>query len=359
MTAIIITNLGVMEGISNAVAKLQSGASPLDIIEAGIRPNEADPELQTVGYGSSPNMLGELELDAAIMDGDTLQVGAIGALKGYKHPITIARAVMERLPHTMLVGEGAAMFAHEIGAEKIPLPPETAQESYRSWLRDAYTRAKLKEAEIKATGLKKTELKETGLEEARLKKNSPAEIGKTGICLSEAEIRQLQLPQAALAWPTPCTPEEKDTIIYLVRDSQGRIAAGTSTSGWPYKYPGRLGDSPIIGAGLYADSAYGACACTNTGEMTMRASTARSVVLYMKKGASVSEACHEAVEDLRRLKGGYIGSVCIYAIDRDGQHSVVRTTTTQYEYWMWRGAEITTEEMLLDEIPLTTDPWRY
>lgn len=342
MTAIIITNKGVIAGISSAVAKLKSGpASPLDILEAGIRPNEADPELCMVGYGAAPNMLGELELDAAIMDGETLQIGAIGALQGYKHPISIARAVLERLPHTMLVGAGAAMFAQEIGAEQLPPPTEEAIKAYRSWLGDALNQLGLSEDETRAAF------------EAYSKQ--PGQI---------SEVEKIQhpiLPQASVAWPTPATPEEKDTIIFLVRDSQGRIAAGTSTSGWPYKYPGRLGDSPIIGAGLYADSAYGACACTNTGEMTMRASTARSVVLYMKKGASVAEACHEAVEDLRRLKGGYLDSVCIYAIDRDGQHAVLRTTPTPYEYWMWddKSDAIKTMQMELDEIKSACAAWRY
>ncbi len=100
-------------------------------------------------------------------------------------------------------------------------------------------------------------------------------------------------------------------------------ASGTSTSGWGWKYPGRLGDSPIIGAGSYADTRYGAAACTGAGEMTIRCCTARSIVLYMKQGASVADAVGEAVEDMRALKGGLISRVTVHAIDAKGNHKVV------------------------------------
>ena len=98
----------------------------------------------------------------------------------------------------------------------------------------------------------------------------------------------------------------RDTTVFLAVDRQGNAASGTSTSGWGWKYPGRLGDSPLIGAGSYADSRYGACACTGAGEMAIRAGTARAVVAYMKMGRSVADAVAEAVEDMRALKGGII-----------------------------------------------------
>ena len=111
--------------------------------------------------------------------------------------------------------------------------------------------------------------------------------------------------------------------MFLAHDSAGNICSGTSTSGWGWKYPGRLGDSPIIGAGSYADTRYGAAACTGAGEMTIRCCTARSIVLYMKAGASVGDAVLEAAEDMRALKGGLISRVTIHAIDRKGNHKVV------------------------------------
>jgi L-asparaginase len=124
--------------------------------------------------------------------------------------------------------------------------------------------------------------------------------------------------------------------VYLGFDAQGTIATATSTSGWAWKYPGRLGDSPIIGAGSYADSAHGACACTHTGEMTIRAGTARAVVLYLKMGLPLEKAVDEAVADLGRLKGGQLAGVVIHAIDRQGQHRVVAVNCPdEIAYWIW------------------------
>lgn len=279
--------------------RLRRGGELLDAVESGIKPVEGDPSIAHVGLGGAPNMLGELETDAAVMDGDTLNVGAVGALKGYASAVWVARQVMEVLPHTMIVGEGAARFAEERGAKKQKELPDEVVAKHREWL------------------------------EKNLSK--------------EVLAKWPDVPLAEYTWPKSDADSEKDTCIYLVRNENGQIAGGASTSGWDYKYPGRLGDSPIIGAGLYVDSEHGACACCNTGEMTMRAGTARSVITYMKMGASGEEACHEAIRDLRRLKGGYIGSVVIYAIDREGNPSVV-TTRKKDTFWIWTGESDKIEE---------------
>jgi len=146
-----------------------------------------------------------------------------------------------------------------------------------------------------------------------------------------------QVPLAEHAWESTRPATNHGTTICLVRDAQGDIAAGVSSSGWAYKYPGRVGDSAVVGAGLYADARHGACGCTHTGEMTIRAGTARTVILYMKRGASVQEACHEAVADLRDLRGGLLGPVAIHAIDRHGQPYVVTTHPAGEEtpYCLW------------------------
>jgi L-asparaginase len=129
-----------------------------------------------------------------------------------------------------------------------------------------------------------------------------------------------------------------DTTVFLALDATGNICSGTSTSGWGWKYPGRLGDSPIVGAGSYADTRYGAAACTGAGEMTIRCCTARSIVLYMKAGASVAEAVYAAAEDMRELKGGLISRVTIHAIDRNGDHKVVAVNGSRdNKYWIWEG----------------------
>jgi len=142
-----------------------------------------------------------------------------------------------------------------------------------------------------------------------------------------------------LAWESSRDKTAGGTVVYLCLDREGNIAAGTSTSGWAQCYPGRLGDSPVIGAGLYADKRYGACGCTHVGEMTIRACTARSVVQYMKAGAGVREACLEAVRDLRALKGGYLGPVIIHAIDHHGESCVVSTgpVVKGLDYFQWSG----------------------
>ncbi len=275
-----------------AVQAMQQARPALDVIEIGIRLVELDPHVRSVGVGGRPNLLGQVELDASIMDGRTLRTGAVGALRGFLHPISVARQVMERLPHVFLVGEGAARFAVECGAEPGETLTEEARAEWEAWLR----------------------------------RHIPAEVW----------ARWPNVPLAPWARLTADPETAGGTTTFLARDGNGDIAAGVSTSGWALKYPGRLGDSPVIGAGNYADNRYGAAACTGMGEMTIRAGSARGVVLYMKMGLSVEEACHEAVEDLRALTRPYRGRVTIHAIDAQGNPYVVTTSDEgEVHYWIW------------------------
>lgn len=291
---ILVTNNEGTLGVPTTARMLSEGAHALDAIEAGIRIIEADPSVRTVGRGGWPNLLGEMELDACMMDGSTLRSGAVGALQGFLHPVSVARAIMRHLPHEFLVGEGAARFAREIGAETAD---NLIEDSHRAW-------------------------------QAWFDNEVPAE----------------QKP----AWPDThlaalcrhaIDPEVgRDTTVFLAHDTLENICSGTSTSGWGWKYPGRLGDSPIVGAGSYADTRYGAAACTGAGEMTIRCCTARSIVLYMKQGASVADAVGEAVEDMRALRGGLISRVTIHAINAKGDHKVVAVNGTgDNKYWLWDG----------------------
>ena len=128
----------------------------------------------------------------------------------------------------------------------------------------------------------------------------------------------------------------RDTTVYLAGDASGNLSSGASTSGWAWKYPGRLGDTPIIGAGSYADARYGAAACTHTGEMTIRAGTARAIVMSLKMGLSLDDAVGEAIEDLATLETGLLGTVTIHAIDTEGGHKVVCYKPTEpITYWLW------------------------
>lgn len=294
---LVLSNNEGINGIPISARLLSEGAGTLDALEAGVRAVEADPSVWTVGRGGWPNLLGEVELDASVMDGDSLRSGAVGAIRGYLHPVSIARRVLEDVPHELLVGEGAMRFAREIGAESGNLLMDHARIAWERWYREELSEAQ----------------RETW---------------------PETEMRRL-------CWQAMDPETGKDTTVFLGQDANGSICCATSTCGWGWKYPGRLGDSPVIGAGSYADSRYGACACTGVGEMTIRCGTARAVVLYLKFGLGVREAVYEAVDDMRALKGGLIGRVTIHAIDAAGDHCVVAVNGEPgNHYWFWREGDV-------------------
>ena len=266
-------------GIEASMDILRSGGSAVDAVEAGIRLVEDNEAEHSVGRNSYPNLLGELELDACIMDGRTLESGAVSAIKNYPAAITVARKVMEQLPHVHLTGAGAERFAGEIGLprDEQMLSPEILA------LREQYLRR----------------------------------------IMGDAVYDNLENEAALWDWVKISTDPEKKfgTVNFIAQDQQGDICCGVSTSGWAWKYPGRVGDSPIIGAGNYADNRYGAAACTGTGEMAIRACTAHSLVFYMKMGLSVEKAGEQAMIDLRDLGGPYISRMNLIALDKDGNHT--------------------------------------
>jgi len=290
---IVVGSVTAEAGISAAAQVLRDGGSALDAVESAIRLVEVTPDVHSVGQDAWPNLLGQHELDASIMDGVTLNAGAVGALFGFVHPISVARRVMEDLPHVLLVGDGAARFADEIGAERGDLMTDEVREGWAAWLKDRMS--------------------------AQQWEKWPA----------------TQLAPWARLTADPETAH--GTVCVLARDADGDIACGVSTSGWAWKYPGRLGDSPIIGAGNYADNRYGAAACTGFGEMTLRTGTARSVILYLKMGLSLQDAVRAAAEDLCQARWFYKGRVTIYALDRSERH-IVRTcgdASDRSAYWLW------------------------
>ena len=297
-------------GMETAINILKNGGSALDAVEAGIRLVEANPNEHSVGYNGYPNILGELELDASIMDGRTLNSGAVAAMKGFPYAISIARQLMDRkMPHVLLVGAGAERFAREIGAEG----------------RDV-----MLEDEVEAVW-------------RRLAQSHSAEA-----------VAALDEGTPLLDWVKLATDPERvnSTVNFIAVDKQGDICAGVSTSGWAWKYPGRVGDSPIIGAGNYADNRYGACACTGMGEMAIRASTAHSLVFYLKMGMSLSEAAQKAMEDLRDLGGDYIGDMNLIALDRQGEH--IGMTTREGGAYIYQTADMNqhqSAERKLVELP--------
>ena len=293
---ILVTNNEGWPGVPQAAQALAAGERAVDAVEAGIRLVEADERVRTVGRGGWPNILGEVELDAAIMDGDTRRTGAVGALKGFAHPISVARAVLERLPHELLAGDGAARFARDIGAERGENLIGDSAAAWRRWV------------DANVSGEARRRWPEGALEE---------------------HCRRAVDPERG-----------RDTTVFLALDANGSVASGVSTSGWAWKHPGRLGDSPIVGAGSYADSRYGAAACTGAGEMTIRCSTARSVVLLMRMGMNVDEAVDEAARDLASLEGGLVSRVTVHAIDAGGEHSVAAVNAeAPLHHWLWRSGD--------------------
>jgi len=275
---IVVTSTNGVVGIKEAMRVLVAGGSAVEAVEAGVRLVEANPDDHTVGLGGYPNLLGEVELDASIMDGRTLAAGAVGAVQGYRHPISVARKVMEVLPHVFLVGRGAERFAAEMGFERCDLLTPEARQVWLEGLRSA---------------------------------------------LSEEEMLDLAGRSDLWRWVEIATDPERTrgTVNFIAQDARGHICAGVSTSGWAWKYPGRLGDSPVIGAGNYADDRYGAAACTGMGEMAIRAGTARSLVLYLKMGHSLLEAGRQAMADLNDLGGRYLSQMNFITIDRHGNHA--------------------------------------
>jgi L-asparaginase / beta-aspartyl-peptidase len=293
---ILVTNNEGYPGVAISAALLAQGEPVLDALEAGVRLVEQDERVRTVGRGGWANILGEVELDSAVMCGSTLRTGAVGALRGFLHPVSVARAVMEQLPHEFLVGDGAARFAREIDAETTENELPHAREAWQKWF----------EANVSA--------------EER--------AAWPAVKLAPHVNRQVASTNAM------------GTTVFIAQGAEGRIASATSTSGWQWKYPGRLGDTPIIGAGSYADTRYGACACTGAGEMAIRCLTARSVVLYLKMGMSLHQAVDEAIEDMRGMKGGLIGRITIHAIDTKGGHRAVAVNGSgSNNFWLWRTGE--------------------
>ena len=282
---IVIASTNGRIGIRASVEVLRAGGTALDAVEAGVRLVESNPDDHSVGYSGYPNLLGEVELDASIMDGKTLAAGAVGALKGYEHAISVARKVMDELPHCFLVGEGAARFAKEMGFASRDLLTEEARRVWAQILSD----------------------------------KAPEVYGQRLDYINN--IRRFVKIAA-----DPEKPNE--TVNFIAQDAAGNIACAVSTSGWAWKYPGRLGDSPVIGAGNYADNRYGAAACTGRGEMAIRCGTARSIVLYMKMGLSLEAAGREAFHDLDRLVDPFAGSMNSIAMAADGSHAAFSNTTT-------------------------------
>lgn len=233
---------------------LKEGGRSLDAVEQGVWVPEADPANQTVGLGGFPDRDGKVTLDACIMD-EKGNCGSVAALEHIVHPISVARRVMEKTPHVMLVGEGALQFALEQGFKKEDLLTPQSEKAWKEWLKTSQY--------------------------------------KPVINIENKSFAPRKLPG---------NQYNHDTIGMLALDSKGNLSGACTTSGMAFKLRGRVGDSPIIGAGLYVDNEVGAATSTGVGEEVIRNVGSFLVVELMRQGYRPEEACKEAVMRIIRKK---------------------------------------------------------
>lgn len=249
----------------------QAGGSALDMVEAGGRVAEADESNSSVGLGGMPDRDGHVTLDACIMswNGD---IGAVCAMEDIVHAVSVARAVMEKTPHTMLAGAGARAFAIDQGHEPVNLLTPQAEAAWREWLITA---------------------------EYAPRVNS-----------ENTDWRSM-----------PGGPGNHDTIGLIAIGADGRMGGACTTSGMAFKMRGRVGDSPIIGAGLYVDDEVGGATATGVGEDVVRVAGSHAVVEAMRHGLDPTAACRSVIERLARLRGTRVAQsqVALLALDKQGR----------------------------------------
>lgn len=246
---------------------LKNRGAALDAVEAGVKIPEADPTNQTVGLGGRPDRDGRVTLDACIMD-HNYRCGAVAGMEHIIHAISVARQVMEKTPHIMLVGDGALQFALANGFKKANLLTPQSESEWREWLKK--------------------------------EKYNPIK-----------NIENL-----------PGGTRNHDTIGMLAMDTIGNLSGACTTSGMAYKLHGRVGDSPIIGAGLYVDNEVGAATSSGLGEEVIRVVGSHLVVEYMRRGQSPAAACRKAVERIVRHKGAQAKELQVgfLALNKHGEH---------------------------------------
>ena len=258
---VISTWIHGMEANAGAWSVLENGGAALDAVQKGVAVTESDMNNRSVGLAGRPDRDGHVTLDACIMDHDS-RCGSVAFLEDIQHPIDVARAIMDQTPHVMLVGEGAQKWALENGFSKVDfeVPIPEVQKDYENWLITSEY--------------------------------------KTGVNV-----------------------ENHDTIGMLALDASGRMAGACTTSGMAYKIRGRVGDSPIIGAGLFIDGEVGGATATGVGEAMIRTAGASAVVESMRRGASPEEACYEIVQRILKKHPGVEGmQVGFLAMNMQGEY---------------------------------------
>jgi len=299
---IVIASANGERACNRAMQILEGGGDTLDAVIAGVNINEEDPEDTAVGFGGLPNEDCVVELDACVMHGPSRRAGAVGAIRGVKTPSKIAKLVMEQTDHIMLVGGGASKFAREMGFPEEDLLTAKSRLAWLTWK----TLQRGPDGQSNwGPGLDAPPKKTMGM----LKEMFP-----------QADERTL-----AWAWEMALHPTT-GTINCMSRNAKGEMSGVTTTSGMAWKIAGRVGDSPIIGAGLYLDQDVGGAGSTGRGEENIRIAGGHTVVENMRHGMSPREACLDALKrvarnfdnDMSRLEKV---DLHFYALRKDGEHA--------------------------------------
>jgi N4-(beta-N-acetylglucosaminyl)-L-asparaginase len=300
---VVISSENGLRACARAMEILKAGGDTLDAVIAGVNINELDPEDTSVGYGGLPNEDGVVELDASVMHGPSRRAGSVASIRGIKTPSKVAKLVMEQTDHIMLVGEGALRFAKATGFPEEELLTEKSRLAWLTWkqsMRDPKGHSNWGE----------------GLD-------APPKSKKIGM------LREL-FPHAddetlAWAWEMAVHPTT-GTINCVALNQKGEMSGVTTTSGLAWKIAGRVGDSPIIGAGLYVDQDVGGAGSTGRGEENIRIAGAHSIIECLRRGMSPREACLDAVKRVARNfdnDQSRLAPVDInfYALRKDGEYA--------------------------------------
>jgi isoaspartyl peptidase/L-asparaginase-like protein (Ntn-hydrolase superfamily) len=297
--------------VQAAMKALAKGEPALDAALAGAQAVEDDTSIRnSVGFGSLPDRLGRLTLDACLMDGRTLACGAVACVEHIRHVAALAKRVMEKTPHVLLVGEAAKWFALQQG---FPLEVPYTAESIKEWL-DAHPDLKKKDG-----------------------KEPVKPVAADGA--SDINVNEFN----------------HDTVTVLSLDAKGHLGGVCTTSGLAYKLPGRVGDSPIIGAGLYVDDEAGAAGATGVGEEIIRIGGSLFIAEQMRAGKSPQEACELACKRANAAagrRGVHPARVAFLALDRKGNVGAAATEKTNFQYAVGRGEKV--ELLKAKEIGPTT-----
>src|SRR5213595_779949 len=301
---LIISSANGLHALDKGMDILKKGGDTLDAVVAVVTVVEDDPNDDSVGYGGLPNEEGEVELDASVMHGPTHRAGSVAAVRRIKNVARLAKTVMERTNHTMIVGDGARRFAVAEGFEEMNLLTEHSRKIWLAWKASSSFNWR------------------PGIDSPEWKQHISA--------IFEGDPEQIAYAEHVIAHP------RTGTIPCMAVDAKGDISATTTTSGLSWKIPGRVGDSPIIGAGCYVDNEVGAAGSTGKGEENIKVCGGHTIIEMMRQGKAPVDTCLEAMarvarnykNDKKKLATFHI---YFYAINKDGVHGAASLWRNGYE----------------------------